>query len=462
MIQINSNIFPKVQGAYIVGGSIRDLLLGKSPIDYDIAVMEDPKKYAQQLATNISGHLVELGKPDQTLIRVVSESHHVDISRINGASIEEDLHNRDFTINAMAYELSSGKLIDCFGSQRDLANKIIRLVSHNAFENDPVRLLRAYRIGACLNFAIAPKTLSEIQRHADLIRNSASERIREELLKMLGTSISHRFLSQMAESKLLFKIFPELLNLKKCRFYDSRQPNAFAHTLDAYGHLENMLTDLNQFLPKSLTPHYQHLDDTLNILLKCCILFHDIGRPRIDAPDKNGTHRFYGHEKKSADMAKGICQRYKYSARHTNYIHFIVQHHAQPYSLFAADQNKTLAPKDLTRFFMECTDRTPDLMLHAIGEMKSKSGSCTTESQAFLDFAAHILQDDFTVFKSKASTPPLINGHDLIQAFGLKPSPLFKAILHFIEEERLSGKKMTRADALRLAKKYLKNHHLTK
>jgi len=446
----------------MVGGSIRDLLLGKSPIDYDIAVMEDPKKYAQQVAANMSGHLVELGKPGQTLIRVVSESHHIDISRINGASIEEDLHNRDFTINAMAYELSSGKLIDCSGGQRDLANKIIRSVSHKAFENDPVRLLRAYRIGACLNFAIAPKTLSAIQRHADLIQNSAGERIREELFKMLGTRISHRFLSQMAESKLLFKIFPELLSLKKCRFYNCPKPNAFAHTLAAYGHLENMLTDLNQFLPKSLKPYYQHFDDTLNVLLKCCMLFHDIGRKRIRPPYNNGIHRFYGHEKKSAEMAKGICKRYKYSTPHTNYIHFIVRHHTQPYLLFAADQNKTLAPKDLTRFFMECTDRIPDLMLHAIAEMKSKSGRCTPERQAFLDFAVHMLQDDYAVFKSKASTPPLINGHDIIQAFGLKPSPLFKAILRFIEEERLSGKKMTRADALHLAKKYLKNHHVTK
>ena len=462
MIQINSNIFPKVQGAYMVGGSIRDLLLGKSPIDYDIVVMENPKQFAQQVAANISGHVIELGKPDQTLIRVVSESHHVDISRVNGASIEEDLRNRDFTINAMAYELSSGKLIDCLGSQRDLANKIIRLVSHRALENDPVRLLRAYRIGACLNFAIGPKTLSAIQRHADLIQNSAGERIREELFKLLGTRISHRFLSQMAESKLLFKIFPELLGLKECRLHDRLQLNALAHTLAAYGHLENMLTDLNQFLPKSLKPYYQHFDDTLNALLKCCMLFHDIGRPRNHPPHNNGIHRYYEHENKSADMAKAICKRYKYSTRHTNYIHFIVRHHTQPHYLFAAEQNKTLTPKDLTLFFMECTDRIPDLMLHAIAEMKSKSGRGTPECQAFLDFAVHVLQDDYAQFKSKASTPPPISGHDLIQALGLKPSPLFKAILRFIEEEHLSGKKMTRADALRLAKKYLNNHQVPK
>ena len=173
MIQFNSKIFPQTKGSYIIGGSIRDILLGRIPTDYDIAVTENPEKYAKKIAANTTGHLVAMGKPGQTIIRVVSSDNIFDITSLNGKSIEDDLKKRDFTINAMAYELSSGEIIDCLGGLRDLDDKKIRMVSKNVFRKDPIRLIRAYRIGACLDFEIESQTVSLIRENADLIQNSA-------------------------------------------------------------------------------------------------------------------------------------------------------------------------------------------------------------------------------------------------------------------------------------------------
>jgi tRNA nucleotidyltransferase/poly(A) polymerase len=133
----------------------------------------------------------------------------VDISAMEGKSLAEDLQRRDFTINAMAYELATGKFIDDTGGQQDLKRNVIRMLSPRAFVSDPVRLLRAFRLAACLNFTIEPNTLAAIENNANLIRKSAGERIKDELFKMLQSDTSHPALLKMADSGLFMQLFPE-------------------------------------------------------------------------------------------------------------------------------------------------------------------------------------------------------------------------------------------------------------
>ena len=243
MIHFNSNMFSQIKGAYIIGGSIRDLLLDRIPTDYDIAVTGDPKKNAEKIAKNISGRLVEMGKPGQMIIRVVSNDNIIDINSLNGSFIEDDLKKRDFTINAMAYDLSSGKIIDCLGGLGDLVDKKVRMVSADVFKKDPIRLIRAYRIAACLDFQIESQTASVISACAKLIENSAGERIRSEILRLLGTSKSYPYLSQMNDAGLLSAIFPDLDPLKECRQNNHHVYDVFEHTMKAYQHLETILND---------------------------------------------------------------------------------------------------------------------------------------------------------------------------------------------------------------------------
>ncbi len=252
MIRFDSNLFPKTEGAYIVGGSVRDLLLDRSPTDYDIAVSENPEQVAKKMAAATKGRLVKMGKPGQMIFRVVSSDHIFDITSLHGESIEEDLNKRDFTINAMAFDLKSGKIIDCLDSKKDLADKKIRMISKNVFKKDPVRLIRAYRIGACLDFEIEPHTVSAIKNQSKLIKNSAAERVRTEFFKMLGSPKSHSFLSQMADTQLLTAIFPELDALKGCHQNRHHHFDVFEHTLRAYLHLETILNDVKEFIPETI------------------------------------------------------------------------------------------------------------------------------------------------------------------------------------------------------------------
>ncbi|MBC8200285.1 MAG: CCA tRNA nucleotidyltransferase [Desulfobacteraceae bacterium] len=460
MIQINSNIIPKTKNAYLVGGSIRDVLLGLSPIDYDIAVLGNPEQFAKNIASKTSGRIIIMGKPGAAsggIIRVVSDDKIFDISSINDASIEDDLNQRDFTINAIAYSLSSGRIIDPLGGIQDLADKKIRMVSKQAFIKDPIRMIRAYRICALLNFKIDPQTVSAIKKDAKLIKNSAGERIRTELFKILLSYKAYYYLSQMANAGLLREILPELDALKGCMQNRYHSYDVFDHTMKAFCCLERILNNYSEYIPEIYNQNIKQLNKNKEYLLKFAILLHDIGKPAARSIDSQGNIHFYGHGKKGADMANKISKRLKLSTSERYYIDFIVRNHIRPLFLFISHQKKILTKKSITRFFIKCGDNTPALLLHTIADIQGKGNREDIKDAVFIEFAKAMLLRFFSDFMPEKIKPPLITGYDLIHEFGLTPSPLFKKILKIVQEERLSDKINTRQEALRLAKKILTN-----
>lgn len=466
MIQINSNIIPKTKNAYLVGGSIRDLLLGLSPIDYDIAVLGNPEQFAKNIASKISGRIVRMGKPGQMIIRVISGNKIFDISSINDASIEEDLNKRDFTINALAYSLFSGKIIDPFGGIQDLADKKIRMVSKQAFIKDPIRMIRAYRICALLNFKIDPQTASVIKKDAKLIKNSAGERVRTELFKILRSYKAYYYLSNMSSTGLLGEIFPELDALKGCMQNRYHSYDVFDHTMKAFCCLERILNNYSDYIPETYNQNIKQLNKNKGYLLKLAILLHDIGKPAAQSIDSQGNIHFYGHGKKGADMANKISKRLKLSNDERYYIDFVVRNHIRPLFLFTSHQKKILTKRSITRFFIKCGDNAPALLLHTIADIQGKGNKedvrpvCvqrTGRDAAFIEFAKIMVHDFFSDFMQKRTKAPLITGYDLIHEFGLTPSPLFKKTLKLVREERLSDKINTRQEALRLVKDFLTN-----
>ena len=446
---------PKTKGAYIVGGSVRDLLLGKLPADYDIAVIENPKTFAEKIAEKTSGRLVELGKPGQMLFRVVSKNYVYDISPIAGASIEDDLLKRDFTINALAWDLSSKRVIDCVDGQKDIADRKIRMVSKTVFQKDPIRLIRAYRISATFDFNIEPQTNAAIKNNAQLLQTSAGERIRSELFKILAASNSYYFLSQMAKTDVLQAIFPELTDLQTCFQNKYHLFDVFKHTMKAYSHLETILNDCHNFLPEAYGQFKPCTDTFKGALLKCSILLHDIGKPLARTIDKKGNIHFYGHGKKSADMTKNIVHRLRFSNHEASYIDFIIRNHIRPLFLFIAHQNKTITQKGITRFFLKCGKYAPDLLIHTMADIKGKGNKNDERNEAFINFAKEMVKYYFSYFQPEKSKPSLITGRDLINNFALTPSPLFKKILRRVEEARISKKIKNKDEAVQLVKKIL-------
>ncbi len=456
LLPIDTHIFPQKKDVFIVGGSIRDMLQGRTPIDYDLAVKEDPATFAQQLAARIGGHVVQFGQHGHTVLRVVDRDHFFDILPFNGGTIEEDLLRRDFTINAMALDVSSGILIDPAGGRQDLAARKIRMVAGDVFQRDPVRLVRAYRMAVSFGFTIEPDTETSIVRDADLIRRSAAERIREEFFKILQSDRSHAQLDRMAYSGLLFSVFPELQVLKNYHFPGHQPHIFFDQTLASYKRLENLCASGRQPHPAGGGRLIAAGDIARSTLLKWSALFHSIGKPTALADGTAGTLQFSGYAAKSAALARAICQRLKFSRQQTDQIQFIVQHHCRPFFIFKALQKKAPIGKAFIRFFMKCGEFTPDILLLALAIFEGSRGLDDPATLEFADFILARIEEYDTVLQPRSALPSVLNGKDLVREFGLQPSVKFKQILKHVEQERLARRNLTREQALEIVQKLLK------
>ena len=456
ILPIDTNVFPFKEGVYIVGGSIRDLLCGRTPVDYDLAVAKDPDRFARLLAAGTAGHVVEFGQHGHTVRRVVNRDYHFDVMPLNGKTIEDDLHRRDFTINALALEVSSGRLIDLTGGRRDLAAKKVRMVDRDVFRNDPVRLVRAYRMAAAFDFTIDKDTQTAISHDADLIQKSAGERIRDELFKILESAGSHAQITCMARSGLLFSVFPELLPLKSRPMGDRQPGNLFEQTLDAYNHLEQLLFARYQKLSGPADQLLKDIDTARAILLKWAVLLQYIGQPSTRTETAGETRPSAGQAARSASMAREICRRLRFSRRQSDIIEFIIRHHLEPFAVFNVRHKKAPVDREFIRFFMRCGDRTPDILLHALAGFMARGAAQDPIIQAFSEFVVEGIDNYYSILRPRASTPPALNGNDLIKSFGLKPSAAFKRILKAIEEEHLARQNLTREQALELVEKLLK------
>ena len=360
---------------YLVGGSVRDLLLGRRPLDLDLVVAGNPRTFAQQLAAHTGGRLVPLGKPGLMLYRIVSGSRIMDVSAVAGRSISEDLQQRDFTINAIAIDLAGGDIIDVCGGRADLAARRVRMVSRSAFEQDPVRLIRTFRMAAVLRFEVTPETAAAVRDQAILITKPAGERVRNELLKILETGRAADAITQMADCGLLSAMLPELAAIRREPPDKKPRCNRFEHTLKAFSEIENLLADPRTVMPCDIDPVVWSLASIPAAILKLAILLHELVRP---AADRNNLRRFL-RPPVDCDAVKTICARIKLSNRQTHYVDFITRKHRWPLLLFEAHRRKRLSDRAVSRFFMTAADKTPDLFIHAAAD--AAGGTCEIGDQ---------------------------------------------------------------------------------
>jgi tRNA nucleotidyltransferase/poly(A) polymerase len=454
-LPIDRHGLPAGHDAHMVGGSARDLLLGQTPADYDIAVAGNPEVYARKIADRTGGHLVYLGRPGKCLYRVVAAEQIFDITGFRGADIEADLRARDFTINAMGVDLCTGELIDPLDGRGDIAGGRVHITSEEAFRDDPVRLLRAHRMAATLGFRISTETRGIIQRDAGLIRTSAGERVREEFFKILATPASHDHLLEMRDSGLLFAVFPELSPLADCQQNRHHRHDVLTHTLAAFAHLEALITPDGVKPGQGFAePGFQQ-EPSKHPLLKLAILLHDIAKPtcRSGAPDSHA--RFHGHEAAGASAAALTCERLRCSAAQRTFVTGIIRHHMRPLHLYQLYLRRKLTQRALIRLFMTCREDTPYLLLHARADMLGKGTADQSQIASFSEFLKHLHHRFLTEFTPRSASPPLLTGADLIAEFGLSPSPLFQKILGMVEETRLSRSLMERSEAIELVRRFL-------
>lgn len=201
--------------SFVVGGTLRDLLLKREIKDIDFAIKGDTIKLAKEFSKKIGGTFVLLDE-HFSIGRIVKDDITIDFSEIRGKSIESDLMERDFTINAIAFSIASNKIIDPLNGMRDIEKKKIKMVNEENLKIDPLRVLRAYRFNATLNFEIENKTRDALRRNAPLLRITAKERIKEEIWKIFATDFSLKTVELMLEDEIFNSIFKfsEILKTK--------------------------------------------------------------------------------------------------------------------------------------------------------------------------------------------------------------------------------------------------------
>jgi poly(A) polymerase len=231
---------------YLVGGSVRELALGRPAPDLDLAVSAQTLELARELATALNGTFVLLDERERTA-RVVNREEILDLAEFRAPSLEGDLQGRDFTINALALDLKgilgagALRVIDPLGGLEDLSRGLIRMVSAENLAADPLRLLRAYRFAATHGFSLTPETEAAIRRQVREFSRVAGERVHQELFALLGVSKAGDILAQMDRVGLLLQIFPELEDLKGVDQNGYHHLDVFHHSLAAVCHLEEVL-----------------------------------------------------------------------------------------------------------------------------------------------------------------------------------------------------------------------------
>ena len=443
---------PAREGVYLVGGCVRDLLINQSPADYDLAVSESPEGYARLLAAKFGGRPIAIGPDRHRLYRVVAGDRIFDLSPLFGASIETDLANRDFTINAMAFDLAGQNLVDPLDGLRDLQAGILKMASPRALMNDPLRQLRAFRLAAQFRCRIEADTRAAIKTLTGTIQTCAGERIRTELFKLLALNSSTQYIEQMAECGLLYDILPELENLQRCHQNEHHSFDVWTHTLAACRQLENWLTPN---FPEETTASIQRAVAQIQRreqfgLLKMALLLHDVGKPATRSEDAGGKVHFYGHGRRSAALAADICSRLKCSHAESDYIGTVVRQHNRPLFLYLLQSRNRLSARAITRFFIHCADLAPDVLIHAIADYAGKHSVPDEELETYTRFIDSLLTQYFDVHAWRQAGPSLLTGRDLINHFGLVPSPLFKKLLEQVETARLAGEIQDRQQALEL------------
>jgi poly(A) polymerase len=416
--------------AFWVGGCVRDFLLGREPQDIDLATDARPEQIEK-----LFDHTIPVGKKFGVII-VLEDGHQFQVAtfrsdgeyqdgrrpgRVTFSHAKADALRRDFTINALFYDPVSETTHDWVGGERDLHAKIIRTIGQpeERFGEDHLRLLRAIRFAAQLNFAIESVTFAAVKALAPKIKLISAERIRDELLKLFRPPHAARGLDLLRESGLMEYVLPELSATVTCDQSPNYHPEG-----TVYNHIRLMLEQLPPDAPTTLP---------------WSVILHDIGKPPTASVDeKTGAIHFYGHEKVGADMARVILNRLRFPKKEVDEIVACVRQHMQFKDV------KQMRKATLRRLLLRDTFPV-ELQLHQLDCLGSH------RSLEYYDFLVEQAQE---LEKKPSIRPPLLNGAELI-ALGMKPGPALGAMLHEIREKQLSDELKTKREAKAWVKKKL-------
>jgi poly(A) polymerase len=414
--------------AFWVGGCVRDYLLGRHPMDYDVATSALPDQIEKLFPRTIPvgrkfGVIIVLEDERQFQVATFrAEADYQDGRRPDSVTFGNamaDAQRRDFTVNGLFFDPVKNELRDWVGGKADLERKIIRTIGSPSerFGEDHLRMLRAVRLAAQLGFAIEAATFAALKTHAGKIKEISAERIRDELIKLFSPPHAGRGLELLMQSGLLAQVLPEVAATAACEQSPDYHPEG-----SVFNHLMLMLKQL----PSDADPS-----------LAWAALLHDIAKPVTSSTDpQTGSIHFYEHEKIGAAMAEQILERLKFPRKQIEEVQTAVRYHMQFKD--APEMRKST----LRRLLMRPTFPL-ELALHRLDCLGSHRR---------LDVYDFLVEKAKELEHQPEIIPPLLTGDDLI-AMGLKPGPAMGQLLAEIREKQLEDELRTSEEAKEWVKK---------
>jgi tRNA nucleotidyltransferase/poly(A) polymerase len=482
------NALPDVE-LYLVGGAVRDMLLHRVSHDLDFAIPKNAIQTARRAANALHADFYVLDESFDTARVILSADNGardiLDFAAFRGADLESDLRGRDFTINAIAFDLRNQTILDPFGGASDLRAKLIRACSDTSLKDDPIRILRAVRQAAALDFKIEPETRKAMKQATSLLPNISPERQRDELFKILEGPRSDASLRALEMLGVFPYLLPELTTMKGVEQSAPHVHDVWEHTLSVMQNLESILSALapsydaektndlfSGLLTLRLGPYREqfaaHFNQSLNAdrsmraLLFFAALYHDISKPATKSVEETGRIRFFGHDESGAKVAVERAHALNLSNDEIERLKIIIENHMRFHFFTSRMESKKEEPsrKAIYRFFRDANEGGVDLVLLGLADLRGTRGHTLTQESwtAALDVARILLENYWEKPEETVAPPRLINGLDVMNEYQLEAGPRIGQLLDAIREAQAIGQMSTREEALAFGREWLKEN----
>ncbi len=478
---------------YLVGGAVRDALLGKVSHDLDFVLPEEAIASARQVANSLQADFYILDESFDTarvIVRNQDARDFLDFSSFRSdkaasarpSTLETDLQGRDFTINSMAYDLRRGSILDPLNGGTDLRLRLIRISSPTSLVDDPIRVMRGVRLAAALEFKIDPSTRSAMKAAVPDLARISPERQRDELFKMLDGPRPDASIRALEMLGAFPYVLPELSALKGVQQSEPHVADVWEHTLSVVQHLRAIIDALasgydpeqkgdlftgllslrlgryrQRFIQHFSTP--LNPDRSLRALLLLAALYHDVSKPATRTVDENGRTRFFDHDAQGAEQAAVRGRALNLSNDEIARLQAIIANHMRFHFHVSRLEGEQKQPsrKAIYRLFRDAGDAGVDLMLLGLADLRGTRAHLLTEAtwNAGLEVARVFLENYWEKPEEAVAPPRLLDGNELMAELELGPGPLLGQTLEAIREAQAVGAVTTREQAIQFARQWI-------
>jgi poly(A) polymerase len=447
---------------WLVGGALRDRLLGRTVLDLDLVVDGDVREAARRLARAARGPAFELSD-EFGAWRVVGPGRawHADLSSLRGGSLRDDLALRDFTINAMAEPLAGGDVVDPFGGAADLRAGTLRAVDPRAFDDDPLRVLRLARLACELALRADDGTLAAARGRAPRLTGVSPERVFAELKRIVAADRALDGVALLDATGALDVVLPELTALRGIEQTVYHHRDAYGHTLEVLERAVALQTDPGGLLGDDALgarvaaflaePLGDELDRGGGLRLGA--LLHDVGKARTQTPSAKGGYGFPGHDALGDRMVRDILTRLRASERVRAHVAAVTRHHLRPGFLVHA---RPLGGRSIHRYLREADPVAADTLLLSVADRLATRGRKHDEAIAVHLEVVRALLGPALDWHEHGPPPPLVRGDDLARELGLEPGPELGRLLAELAEAQYAGEIGSRDEAIAHARGHLR------